>query len=128
LRANIIHERHAIPNREYAFSHGLLQEAALSTLTRSRRRELYRRIAAAHEREFSDSLDDHLELLAFYHARGGELQRALGYLEQAAHRATSLGARTHAADLWTRAAGLAEKVEDPAARARIERRLVELSA
>jgi len=85
-------------------------------------------VAAAHEREFSDSLDDHLELLAFYHARGGEFQRALEYLERAAHRATSLGARTQAADLWTRAAGLAVKVEDPAARARIEQRLVELSA
>jgi predicted ATPase len=128
LRANIIRERRAIPNREYAFTHGLLQKAALSTLTRARRRELYRRVAAAHEREFSDSLDDHLELLAFYHARGGEFQRALEYLEQAAHRATSLGARTQAADLWTRAAGLAVKVEDPAARARIEQRLVELSA
>jgi class 3 adenylate cyclase len=127
LRANIIQERRAIPNREYAFTHGLLQKAALSTLTRARRRELYRRIAAAHEREFSDSLDDHLELLAFYHARGGEFQRALEYLEQAANRATSLGARTQAADLWTRAAGLAVKVEDPAARARIEQRLVELS-
>jgi class 3 adenylate cyclase len=127
LRANIIQERRAIPNREYAFTHGLLQKAALSTLTRARRRELYRLVAAAHEREFSGSLDDHLELLAFYHARGGEFQRALEYLEQAANRATSLGARTQAADLWTRAAGLAVKVEDPAARARIEQRLVELS-
>jgi predicted ATPase len=127
LRANIIRERRAIPNREYAFTHGLLQQAALSTLTRARRRELYRLVAAAHEREFSGSLDDHLELLAFYHARGGEFQRALEYLEQAANRATSLGARTQAADLWTRAAGLAMKVEDPAARARIEQRLVELS-
>jgi class 3 adenylate cyclase len=127
LRANIIHERQAIPKREYAFTHGLLQEAALSTLTRGRRRELYRGVATAHEREFSGSLDDHLELLAFYHARGGDHQRALEYLERAAHRATSLGARTQATDLWTRAAGLAEKVDDPAARERIERRLVELS-
>ena len=48
LRANIIQERRAIPNREYAFTHGLLQKAALSTLTRARRRELYRLVAAAH--------------------------------------------------------------------------------
>ena len=87
LRANIIRESRAIPNREYAFTHGLLQEAALSTLTRARRRELYRLVAAAHEQEFSDSLDDHLELLAFYYARGRRTQRALEYLEQAANRA-----------------------------------------
>ena len=128
LRANIIQERQAIPNREYSFTHGLLQEAALSTLTRGRRRDLYRRVAAAHERELSESIDDHLELLAFFHARGGDHRRALAYLERAAHRATAQGARTHAGDLWTRAAGLAEKTDDPAALERIGRRLAELSA
>ena len=58
-RANIIRETRAIPNREYAFTHGLLHEAALSTLARARRRELYRLVAAAHEQAFVDSLDDH---------------------------------------------------------------------
>jgi class 3 adenylate cyclase/tetratricopeptide (TPR) repeat protein len=126
LRANIIREVRAIPNREYAFTHGLLQEAALSTLTRARRRELYRLVAAAHEQAFSDSLDEHLELLAFYYARGGDHEHALEYLERAANRATSLRAHTHAADLWARAASVAERVSDPQARERIERRLVEL--
>ena len=128
LRANIIREHRALPNREYAFTHGLLQEAALSTMARARRRELYRLMAQAYEREFSDSLEDHLELLAFYYARGGELERALEYLERGAHRATSLGAHTQAKGLWNRAASVAEKVDDPQARERIERRLVELSA
>jgi predicted ATPase len=128
LRANIIQEIRAIPNREYAFTHGLLREAALSTLARGRRRELYRLVAAAHERVFIDSLDDQLELVAFYWARGGELERALDYLERAANRATSLSAHTQAADLWSRAATVAERINDPQARNRIERRLVELSA
>ena len=127
LRANIIYETRALPNREYAFTHGLLQEAALSTLTRARRRELYGLVAAAHEQAFADSLDDELERLAFYWARGGDLERALDYLERAATRATSRSAHTQAADLLTRAVGVAEKVNDPQARDRIERRLVELS-
>jgi class 3 adenylate cyclase len=128
LRANIIREVRAVPNREYAFTHGLLQEAALSTVTRGRCRELYRRVAAAHEQAFGDSLDDELERLAFYWARGGDLQRALEYLERAASRATSLSARTQAADLWSRAAMVAERINDPQARNRIEQRLVELTA
>jgi class 3 adenylate cyclase len=128
LRANIIRETRPLPNREYAFTHGLLQDAALSTLARERRRELYRHVAAAYEQAFSDSLDDNLELLAFYYARGGELQRALEYLERAANGARSVGANTRAADLWARAAGIAEKVDDPRARDRIEQRLVELGA
>jgi predicted ATPase len=127
LRANIIQEIRAIPNREYAFTHGLLREAALSTLARGRRRELYRLVAAAHEQAFIDSLDDQLERLAFYWARGGELERALDYLERAANRATSLSAHTQAAYLWSRAATVAERINDPQARNRIERRLAELS-
>ena len=128
LRANIICEVRAVPNREYAFTHGLLQQAALSTLARGRRRELYRLVAAAHEDAFSDSLDDQLERIAFYWARGGDLERALEYLERAADRATSLSAHTQAADLRSRAASVAERINDPQARNRIERRLVELSA
>jgi class 3 adenylate cyclase len=128
LRANIIREARPLPDREYAFTHGLLQEAALSTLTRARRRELYRIVAAAYEQAFGDSLDDKLELLAFYCARGGDLERALEYLERAANRATSLRAHTQAARFRSRAAAVAAKVTDPVARDRIERRLVELGA
>jgi class 3 adenylate cyclase len=128
LRANIIQEIRPVPNREYAFTHGLLQEATLSTLTRARQRELYRRVATAHERLFSDSLDEQLERLAFYYARGGELERALDYLERAADRASSLSAHTQAAGLWSNAARIADRLDDPVARDRIERRLVDLSA
>jgi predicted ATPase len=127
IRANVIRESRPVPHRELSFTHGLLQEAALSTLTRARRRELYRRVAAAYEHVFSDSLEDHLEQLAFYRARSGDLNGALEYLERAAHRAASLQARTQAASLWSRAANLATRMGDPGARDRIERRLSELS-
>jgi len=128
LRANIIREIRPVPNREYAFTHGLLQEAALSTMTRARRRELYLCVATAHERVFAGSLDEQLERLAFYYARGGDLERAFDYLEKAANRATSLSAHTQASALWSHAASIADRISDPEARDRIERRLVELSA
>jgi class 3 adenylate cyclase/Cdc6-like AAA superfamily ATPase len=128
LRANIIRELQPVPNREYAFTHGLLHEAALSTLTRARRRELYRLVAVSHERMFGDALDDQLERIAFYYARGGDLERSLDYLERAANRATTLSAHTRAVGLWSHAARIAEKMNDPEARGRIERRLVELTA
>ena len=128
LRANIIQEVRPVPNREYAFTHGLLQDAALATLTRARRRELYRLVAEAYEQAFDDSPDDHLEQLAYYWARAGELPRALEYLERAADNATALHAHTRAAGLWSRAAAVAAKNNDPEARERIERRLVALSA
>lgn len=126
VRANIISESPHAPQREYSFTHGLLQEAALSTLTRARRRELYRRVAAAYEEAFSDSIDEHLEQLAFYRARGGDLERALEYLERAANQAASVHARTQAARLWSQAATLVQRMDDPGARDRIERGLLEL--
>ena len=80
------------------------------------------------EEAFGDSLDDHLERLAFFYARGGDLDRSLDYLERAASRASSLSAHTQAVNLWSRAARIAEKINDPESRKRIEQRLVELSA
>jgi class 3 adenylate cyclase len=127
LRANIIRENRPLPNREYAFTHGLLHQAALSTLPRNRRRELYRLVAEVHERA-ADGDDPDLERVAFYWARAGELERALDYLERAANRAASSSAQTQAVALWSRAAAVAEKINDPEARGRIERRLVELTA
>jgi predicted ATPase len=119
VRADIVRETRPGPDRELAFTHGLLQEAALSTLTRARRRELYRAVAAATEQVFAESVDDELERLAFYHARGDDLAQALVYLERAAERASSLGACTQSVDLLQRAAAVAEKLDNPEAQERI---------
>jgi class 3 adenylate cyclase len=126
LRADIVRETRSIPNREYAFTHGLLHEAALSTLTRARRRELYRFVAEASEQAFADSVDNELERLAFYRARAGDLPLALEYLERAAGRASSLRAHTQSIDLWSRAAAVAEELDDDAAKHRIQRQLSEV--
>nr|MBA2527562.1 hypothetical protein [Pyrinomonadaceae bacterium] len=84
-----------------------LQDAALTTLTPSSRRELYARVAAAFEELYAGSLDDHLERLAHYHAQAGDVRAAAGYLERAAAGAAELGADERAADLRRRASKLA---------------------
>ena len=90
LRAEIVRELRRYPELVCAFSHGLLQEAALSSLTPARRRELPPRVAAAFEELHEDSLDDHLERLAHYHAQSGNVAGAPDYLERAAAGPTSL--------------------------------------
>ena len=114
LRAEIVRELRRYPELQCAFRHGLLQEAALSTLTPATRRELYGRVAAAFEELYADSLDDHLERLAHYHAQSGNLPAALEYLERAAERAAELGADTRAAELAERARRLARDLGDAA--------------
>jgi class 3 adenylate cyclase len=83
LRAEIVREVRRYPVFECAFTHGLLQDAALAALTPARKRELYARIASAYELLYADTIDDHLERLAHYYAQAGERPRALEYAERA---------------------------------------------
>jgi len=126
LREEIIRERRSVPELEYEFTHGLLREAALSTLPRARRRDMYRGVAAAIERIYGDSLNAHLEELAYYNARAGDLSRSLWYLIQAARNAAAIGASTRAVELWKRASDLAEKTDDVDAQRQITRELWQL--
>jgi predicted ATPase len=83
LRAEIVREVSRYPELECSFTHGLLREAALSTLTAARRRDLYARIAASFEARYAQSLDEHVERLAHYHAQAGNLPQALEYAGRA---------------------------------------------
>ena len=83
LRAEIVREVSRYPELECTFTHGLLREAALSTLTSTRKRGLYADIAGAFESIYAESLDEHLERLAHYHAQAGALPKALEYAERA---------------------------------------------
>ncbi|HXJ63082.1 MAG TPA: adenylate/guanylate cyclase domain-containing protein, partial [Actinomycetota bacterium] len=87
LRAEIVRELRRYPELECSFQHGLLQQAALSTLTPARRRLFYGRAAHAYEELYSNSLEDRLEILALYYYRSDEQDRALDYLERAGDRA-----------------------------------------
>jgi class 3 adenylate cyclase len=127
LRGEVIRELRRYPEREYTFKHGLLQEAALSTLTRQRRAELHARAAAAYEQLYADALDDHLERLAHHHAQSQDFPRALDYLERAAAKAAALDAGTQALELWHRAHRLAVKLGDTGAEERIAGRLEALA-
>ncbi|MFN2470451.1 MAG: AAA family ATPase [Gaiellaceae bacterium] len=119
LRAGIVREVRRFPEPSLAFKHGLLHDAALSTLTPARRRELAGAVAAAAETLYGGSLDGRLEPLARWHAEGGDLRRAVALLERAADGA----AEPEAAELLRRAKRLAEREGDTEAAARIDARL-----
>lgn len=103
FRAEIIRELRRYPELECTFKHGLLQEAALSTLTPERRRELHGRVGDALEALYADTLDDHLELLAYHFGRSDQLEKAFRYLTRAAVRAEELDAAPQATELRRRA-------------------------
>ena len=127
LRAEIIRELRRYPDSEYTFKHGLLQDAALSTLTPTRRRELYGRVADVYEEVFAGSLDDHLERLAHYYAQSENLPKALEYLERAGARAADLSAATQASDLLGRARDVAVDLGRADVAADLDQRLERLA-
>ncbi|MDQ3875308.1 MAG: AAA family ATPase [Actinomycetota bacterium] len=126
LRSDIVREVRRYPEFEAAFRHGLMQEAALSTLPAARRTELSARVASTFEEFYASALDDHLERLAHYHAQAANGPKALEYLEQAAENAADLDARGRARDLFRRARKLALDLGDRAAGLRIDARLATL--
>jgi len=83
FRTDVVRELRRYPDFECAFTHGLLQEAALSTLTANGRRELYARVARGFEELYAESLDEHAGRLAHYHAQAGNLPKALEYAGRA---------------------------------------------
>jgi len=126
LRAEIIREVRRYPELECTFRHGLLQEAALSTLTQNRRRVLYGEVAKVYEELFADSVEERLELLAFYYYRSNEPEKALEYLWKAAGKAFELHANAHAEELLNRSKKVATKLGDKGAERMIDERLAQL--
>lgn len=128
FRAEVVRELRRYPELECSFRHGLIQEAALSTMTAARLQELHGRVAAAIEELLAASLDDYLELIAHHYARSQNFPKALDYLERAGEKAAALDAGAQAAELWKRALKVAVRMGDQAAERRVLDRLAVLDA
>jgi class 3 adenylate cyclase len=123
VEAGIVADRDPEPEPSWSFTHALLRDAVLSTLVRSRRREIFNRVATAFEDSVAAARDEHLELLAYYYARSDDSAKALHYQERAAQRAFRVGADTEASDRLMKAAQLAAELEDDEAATRIATQL-----
>lgn len=123
LRSGVVREQRRYPELEYSFRHVLLQQAARATPTPERRAALFARVAEAFEEVYADSLDDRMEVLAHYHAQGGNRARALVDLERAGDRAAGLGQPVEATRLWERALRVAEELGDVTAADRLRGRI-----
>jgi class 3 adenylate cyclase/DNA-binding winged helix-turn-helix (wHTH) protein len=127
LRAEVVRETRRFPELWCSFHHGLLRDAALSTLLPSRMRELYRNVAEQVEAAAPDP-EDLLDRLAFYYYRSDAPERAIMYLERAATRAASMHASDEALELWNRVARIAARTGDREAEERAAARIIETTA
>ena len=127
LRADLVREVRRFPDLVCAFRHGMIQEAALETLTADHLRSLNGRVAAAYEALYAGNLDDYLEVLAYHYYRSEDQSKALAYLERAADRALARADRGEAAELLRRAQKVARRLGDMGEQHRLADRLAALS-
>jgi len=79
VRAELIFRRGTAPHAEYTFKHALVQDAAYSTLLRTRRQQLHGQIAATLEAQFPEIVETQPQVLARHCAEAGLVQKAVSY-------------------------------------------------
>jgi class 3 adenylate cyclase/tetratricopeptide (TPR) repeat protein len=96
VHAELIFQRGTPPDAEYTFKHALVQDAAYSTLLRSRRQELHTRIAVALEGHFPEIVAAQPALLAQHCAEAGLAEKAVVYWLKAGRQALARSGMTEA--------------------------------
>jgi class 3 adenylate cyclase len=77
--AELIFRRGTPPNAEYTFKHALVQDAAYSTLLRSRRQQIHERVVSKLERQFPEVAAAQPQLLAYHCAEAALIEQAIEY-------------------------------------------------
>jgi predicted ATPase len=77
--AELIYRRGTPPDAEYTFKHALVQDAAYSTLLRSRRQQLHGHIAATLEGRFPEIVAAQPALLAHHCDEAGLTEKAIDH-------------------------------------------------
>jgi predicted ATPase len=79
VSAELIFRRGVPPEAEYTFKHALVQDAAYSTLLKSRRQQIHARIVAALEGKFPDVVTAQPALLAQHCSEASLTEKGVGY-------------------------------------------------
>ncbi len=80
-------EQPALGDTEYEFKHALTQEVAYNSVLMERRQQLHERTAAALERLYASSVEEHLAELAHHYGRSANPGKAVEYLTRAGQQA-----------------------------------------
>jgi predicted ATPase len=110
--AELIYRRGIPPEAEYTFKHALVQDAAYSTLLRSRRQQLHARIAATLEDRFPEIVAAQPALLAHHCTEAGLTEEAIPYWLAAGRQAWARSAVAEAVALLRRGLALVPALPD----------------
>jgi predicted ATPase len=110
--AELIYRRGTPPDAEYTFKHALVQDAAYSTLLRSRRQQLHAHIAATLEGRFPEIVAAQQALLAHHFGEAGLTERAVDYWLAAGRQAWGRSMLAEAVALLRRGLALVAALPD----------------
>ena len=96
VAAGLLFRQGAPPNAAYLFKHALVQDAAYSTMLRSRRQQLHSGIVTAIEGQFPEIVEAQPEVLARHCTEAGSVEKAIGYWLKAGQQAIARWAMTEA--------------------------------
>jgi class 3 adenylate cyclase/tetratricopeptide (TPR) repeat protein len=94
--AELIFRRGIPPDAEYTFKHALVQEAAYSTLLRTRRQQLHGRVVTTLENLFPEVVIAQPALMAQHCGEAALSEKAVGYWLKAGQQAVARSAMTEA--------------------------------
>jgi predicted ATPase len=112
VEAGLIFRRGEPPQSSFLFKHGLLQDAAYSTLLRDRRRSLHARIAQAIEETFPEIAESQPEVVARHRTEAGLRKHAAVYWRRAGELALRRSAGSEALKHFGSALRLLEEMPD----------------
>lgn len=110
--AGLISQRGAMPRSNFLFKHGLLQDAAYSTLLRDRRKGLHARIAVAIEEMFPELVESQPEVIAHHSTEAGSRKQAAIFWQRAGELALRRSAGNEALKHFSSALQLLEEMPD----------------
>lgn len=125
VKSEVVQAHGEAPTASYTFKHALIQEAAYSSLLRSRVRQLHGEIAGVLEQHFPDMARSEPEVLANHYVKGNMVDKAVDCLMEAGIQAVSRAAQTEAINHFNTAIELLHELPETAER---ERREIKLHA
>ncbi len=118
--AQLIFQRGTPPYAEYTFKHALVQDAAYSTLLRSKRQQLHARIAAVLESKFPETVAATPEILAKHYTSASSPAQAVPYWLKAGQPALNRSNLAEAIGHLTKGLGLIPSIVDQTGRAKLK--------
>jgi class 3 adenylate cyclase/predicted ATPase len=120
VEAELIYRRGTPSQAEYTFKHALVQDAAYSTLLRSRRQQLHSGIVAVVESRFPEIAAGEPARLAQHCGEAALNEKAIGYWRKAGEQAVRRAGNLEAIEHFRRAIALLASQPDTVERARAE--------